>query len=65
MLGAVAAVAISDFPVYVVSSIALIRERISLIWQDSQLTLLFLVLLGIALLLRHGFGLPSPFSNMP
>jgi O-antigen/teichoic acid export membrane protein len=65
MLGAVAAVAISDFPVYVVSSIALIREKISLIWQDSQLTLLFLVLLGIALLLRHSFGLPSPFSDVP
>ena len=65
MLGAVAAVAISDLPVYIVSSVALVREKISLIWQDSQLTLLFLILLGIALFLRHEFGLPSPFSEVP
>ena len=65
MLGAVVAVAISDFPVYVVSSIALIRENISVIRQDVQLTLLFLAVLSIALLLRHSFGLPSPFSNVP
>jgi len=65
ILGAVVAVAISDFPVYVVSSFALAREKISLIRQDMQLTLLFLVLLSIALLLRYSIGLPTPFHAIP
>ncbi len=61
MFGAVVAVAISDLPVYIVSSIGLAREKISLVWQDAKLTLLLSVLLGIALLIRHGLGVPSPF----
>ncbi len=65
MLGAVIAVAISDFPVYVVSSIALIRERMPVWSQDIQLTLLFLVLLATALILRHAVGLESPFATLP
>lgn len=65
MLGAVVAVAISDFPVYVVTSIALIREGLPVWRQDIQVTLLFLILLAGALLLRHSIGLASPFQTLP
>ena len=65
MLGAVIAVAISDLPVYVVSTIGMMREGLSLIRQDAKLTLLLLALLSLALLLRYAIGLPSPFASMP
>jgi O-antigen/teichoic acid export membrane protein len=65
ILGAVAAVAISDLPVYIVSAIALARENIALAWQDMRMTLLFLALLSLALLIRHSIGLPSPFHAIP
>jgi O-antigen/teichoic acid export membrane protein len=65
MLGAVIAVAISDFPVYAISTIGMIREDLSFLRQDLKLTLFFLALLSVALVLRHAFGLPSPFHNVP
>lgn len=65
MLGAVIAIAISDFPVYIVSSVGMAREGLSLVRQDIKLTLLLFTLLGLALLLRHGLGLPSPFHYAP
>jgi O-antigen/teichoic acid export membrane protein len=63
MLGAVVAVAISDLPVYIVSSIGMIREGLSFVQQDMKLTLLFIAMLVLALLLRHSFGIPSPFHS--
>jgi len=65
IFGAVAAVAISDLPVYIVGSIAIVREKMSLVRQDVYMTLLFLGMLSLALLLRHTLGLPSPFYGMP
>jgi O-antigen/teichoic acid export membrane protein len=61
MLGAVIAVAVSDFPVYVVTTIGMMHEGISFIRQDLKLTLFLLALLSLALVLRHALGLTSPF----
>lgn len=62
MLGAVIAVAISDLPVYLVSSIGMMHEGLSFIRQDAKLTLLFLAFLALALLVRHSIGMPNPFQ---
>jgi len=64
MPGAVIAVAVSDLPVYIVSSIGMMREGLSFVRQDAKLTLLFLLLLSLAMVLRHSFGLPLPFQGM-
>lgn len=65
MAGAVVAIAISDLPVYIVSSLALTRENISLVRQDIRMTLWFLSALSVALLLRHSMGLPSLVQALP
>jgi hypothetical protein len=65
MAGAVVAIAISDLPVYIVSSLALTRENISLVRQDIRMTLWFLSALSVALLLRHSMGLPSLVQAIP
>jgi O-antigen/teichoic acid export membrane protein len=62
MLGAVTAVAVSDLPVYIVSTIGMMREGLSFIRQDIKLTSLFLLLLALAMLLRHSLGLTMPFQ---
>jgi O-antigen/teichoic acid export membrane protein len=63
MSGAVIAVAISDLPVYVISSIGMMREGLSFFRQDMKLTFIFLAMLALALLIRHALGMPSPFHG--
>lgn len=63
--GAVAAVAISDLPMYIVNVYASYREGVGMLRQDALMTLLFIgtVVLGFAI--RHAFGLGLPFPGIP
>ncbi|SNS48107.1 Membrane protein involved in the export of O-antigen and teichoic acid [Granulicella rosea] len=53
MLGAVIAVAAGDFPFYVVTQFGAVREGIKPLWQDLQMTCLFLALLATGFFLRN------------
>jgi O-antigen/teichoic acid export membrane protein len=53
MLGAVIAVAAGDFPLYLVTQIGAVREGIKPLWQDLQMTLVFLALLVTEFMLRR------------
>ncbi|MBW4420221.1 MAG: oligosaccharide flippase family protein [Myxacorys californica WJT36-NPBG1] len=59
-LGAIAVIAFSDFPLYVVNLFALKKEKLSCITQDVIATAMFAVLLAILLVGRKilGFGTP-------
>ena len=65
MPGAVIAVAASDFPVYVVNSIGMVSEGLSVLRQDLKLTLLLLAIVAAGFFLRHAAGIPSPFRLIP
>ena len=52
MLGAVIAVALGDFPLYVITQFGAVRERVRPLWQDLQLTSVFAALVGLELFLR-------------
>lgn len=54
LLGAVIAVALGDFPLYLVIEWGAMRERIRPLWQDLQLTSVFAALLTVEWLLRRG-----------
>jgi O-antigen/teichoic acid export membrane protein len=56
MFGAVVAVAIGDFPIYIVYTIGASREKLSTWLQDLQATAAFLVFLGIGLAIRKAIG---------
>jgi len=64
MIGAVAAVAISDLPMYFVNVYASYRQGLGMLRQDGLLTLAFLAVLTAGLALRHGFGLTLPFPPL-
>lgn len=66
MLGAVIAVAISDFPMYLCFLLSAIREGINPLAQDLLMTGAFVVILVTCLSLRHllGFGFPFPSAGM-
>ncbi len=51
--GAVIAVALGDFPLYVVLQFGATREKIRPLWQDLQLTVVFAALLAVEWLLRR------------
>ena len=59
-IGAIIAIAISDFPLYVVNLWGLRKEKLSCISQDIQGTAFFIGILALFLFIRHalGFGLP-------
>ncbi len=59
-LGAIVIIALSDVPLYLVNLYGLHREELSCTLQDIQATLVFVVILALALLGRYslGFGLP-------
>lgn len=65
MVGAVIAVAASDLPVYVINTIGMIREGLSVLRQDVKLTLLMASIVSVGLLLRYAIGIPSPFHLIP
>jgi len=65
LVGAVAAVAISDLPVYVVNVYASYREGIGMLRQDGLMTVFFLATLALGMAIRHAFGLGLPFPGMP
>ena len=56
MFGAVVAVAVGDFPIYLVYTIGASREKVSTWLQDLQATAAFLVFLGIGLAIRKAIG---------
>jgi O-antigen/teichoic acid export membrane protein len=65
MFGAVIAIAAGDCPVYVLVQYGATRVGLRPLRQDFVLTVLFLVLISVALLLRHACGLISPFHPIP
>jgi O-antigen/teichoic acid export membrane protein len=60
VLGAIAVVSFSDFPLYVVNLIALKKEKLDCAMQDFLATIYFAIVLGGILLVRYalGYGLP-------
>ena len=63
-VGAVVAVAASDFPVYVIYLWSARRERLYVGLQDVWTTGAFLAILCFGLFLRHLAGVPLPFPTM-
>jgi O-antigen/teichoic acid export membrane protein len=64
MLGAVAAVAVGDLPVYFVVQYAAYRERVGTLMQDALMTMAFIVTLAGALALRAALGFGQPFQGI-
>lgn len=64
MMGAVAAVAISDLPMYFVNVFASYRQGVGMLRQDGLMTLAFLATLAGGLAIRHAFGIGLPFPPL-
>jgi O-antigen/teichoic acid export membrane protein len=64
MMGAVAAVAISDLPMYFVNVFASYRQGVGMLQQDFLMTLAFLAILAGGLTIRHAFGIGLPFPPL-
>jgi hypothetical protein len=64
MLGAVAAVAFGDLPVYFVVQYSAYREKVGTLLQDLLMTVAFLVALAGALALRMALGFGLPFHGI-
>jgi len=64
MIGAVAAVAVSDLPMYFVNVFASYRQGLGMLRQDGLMTLTFVILLAAGLAIRHMFGLSLPFPHL-
>lgn len=65
IVGAVAAVAISDLPMYVVNVCASYQEGLGMLSQDGLMTLFFMGTLALGITIRHAFGLGLPFPGIP
>lgn len=65
IVGAVAAVAVSDLPMYIVNVYASYREGLGMLHQDALMTLVFLGTLAVGFGIRHAFGLGLPFPGIP
>jgi len=65
IVGAVAAVAISDLPMYVVNVYASYRQGLGMLRQDGLMTLVFIGTLAGGFAIRHAFGLGLPFPGIP
>jgi O-antigen/teichoic acid export membrane protein len=63
--GAVAAVAISDLPMYVVNVFASYQQGLGMLRQDGWMTLFFIATLAGGFAIRHAFGLGLPFPGIP
>ena len=64
MLGAVAAVAVGDLPVYFVVLYTAYREKVGTLLQDAWMTMAFLLVLASALALRFALGFGEPFQGI-
>jgi len=64
MLGAVAAVAVGDLPVYFVVLYTAYRENVGTFLQDAWMTVAFLFILASALALRFALGFGEPFKTI-
>jgi len=64
ILGAVAAVAFSDLPVYFVVLYAAYCERVGTLFQDALMTLAFVMTLTGGLALRAALGFGQPFQGI-
>jgi len=64
ILGAVAAVAVGDLPVYFVVLYAAYREKVGTFLQDVLMTVAFVLTLTAALALRAALGFGQPFHGM-
>ena len=64
MIGAVAAVAISDLPMYFVNVYASYKHGLGMLRQDGAMTVVFVITLAAGLAIRHGFGLNLPFPPL-
>jgi O-antigen/teichoic acid export membrane protein len=65
IVGAVAAVAVSDLPMYIVNVYASYREGLGMLRQDGLMTLVFIGTLTAGFAIRHAFGLGLPFLGIP
>jgi O-antigen/teichoic acid export membrane protein len=65
LAGAVAAVAISDLPMYFVNVYASQRQGLGMLRQDGYMTVFFVLTLAAGIGIRHAFGLGLPFPGMP
>lgn len=63
-LGAIIVIAMSDFPLYLVSLYGVYRERLSCIGQDFKATVLFVGFLAILLLTRYSLGFGFPLQTL-
>jgi O-antigen/teichoic acid export membrane protein len=64
LAGAVAAVAISDLPMYFVNVYASQRQGLGMLRQDAYMTAFFVVTLAAGMGIRHLFGLGLPFPGL-
>jgi hypothetical protein len=64
LVGAVAAVAVSDLPMYFVNVYASQREGLGMLRQDGYMTLFFIGTLSAGFAIRHAFGLGLPFPAL-
>jgi O-antigen/teichoic acid export membrane protein len=65
IVGAVAAVAISDLPVYIVNVYASYKQGLGMLRQDGIMTIFFLLTLVGGLAIRHALGLGLPIPGIP
>ena len=65
IVGAVAAAAISDLPMYFVNVYASYQEGLGMLRQDGLMTLFFVGTLVLGFAIRHAFGLGLPFPGIP
>jgi O-antigen/teichoic acid export membrane protein len=65
IVGAVAAVAVSDLPMYIVNVYASYQEGLGMMRQDALMTLFFIGTLAAGFVIRHAFGLGLPFPEIP
>jgi O-antigen/teichoic acid export membrane protein len=59
-IGAVIAVALNDLPLYIITAVGLIRERLTLYRQDLAATLILLAAVMLCIVLRTYMGLGLP-----
>jgi len=64
ILGAIGAIAIADLPSYCILTFGLRHEGLGLISQDLKATLLFCVVLSLAIAARYGLGLGLPIDAL-
>ncbi|MGL5063172.1 MAG: oligosaccharide flippase family protein [Microcoleus sp.] len=63
-LGAVIAVALGDVATYAVVACGLKQEKLSCLWEDIQLTAMFLGVLGSIIVTRYALGLGLPIDRL-